>query len=179
MATNDDLDKIKKVLADSRAAEMEFSDDESQGVMAEDIGVAVSNGGPNISTTVDMSTLSSLWSSSITSCGSTLTTGYNGTTYKINGPITSPSLWSTIGTGSPLTTGQQDSTLKVKGDAEFGGDIKWQGRSMKTLFESIEDRLAILQPDPEKLEHFEALRKAYEHYKTLEALCTVPKKEDK
>lgn len=35
---------------------------------------------------------------------------------------------------------------------------------------AIEDRLAILKPDPEKLEKWEALREAYEHYKSLEAL---------
>jgi hypothetical protein len=43
--------------------------------------------------------------------------------------------------------------------------------------ETLEKRLAILQPDPEKLEHFDALQKAYEHYKTLEALCQLPKKD--
>lgn len=46
-------------------------------------------------------------------------------------------------------------------------------------FKGIEDRLAILVPDPKKLEHFEALQKAYQHYKTLEALCQLPDKEEK
>jgi hypothetical protein len=31
-------------------------------------------------------------------------------------------------------------------------------------------------PDPAKLERFEALKKAYEHYKTMESLC-FPEKE--
>jgi hypothetical protein len=35
----------------------------------------------------------------------------------------------------------------------------------------MEQRLAILVPDPAKLEKFEALKKAYEHYKTMESLC--------
>jgi hypothetical protein len=39
----------------------------------------------------------------------------------------------------------------------------------------MEQRMAILVPDPAKLEHFEALQKAYAHYKTLEALCEIPK----
>ena len=69
------------------------------------------------------------------------------------------------------------SALEVSGDANFKGDIKWKGRSLGTLLETIEKRLAILTPDPEKLEHFEALQKAYEHYKTLEALCQIPKKD--
>ena len=65
--------------------------------------------------------------------------------------------------------------LHVENDAHFEGDIKWKGRSLGTLLETIESRLAILVPDPEKLEHFEALKKAYDHYKLLEALCELPK----
>lgn len=68
--------------------------------------------------------------------------------------------------------------LHVKGDAEFQGDIKWKGRSLANMLETIERRLSILVPDPEKLEHYEALKKAYEHYKTLEALCEKPSKEE-
>ena len=62
-------------------------------------------------------------------------------------------------------------SLDVTGDAHFSGDIKWQGRSLGKLLETIESRLAILQePNPEKLEKYAALKKAYEHYKTLERL---------
>ncbi|NBP03999.1 MAG: hypothetical protein EBU90_28680 [Proteobacteria bacterium] len=50
-------------------------------------------------------------------------------------------------------------------------DITIGGRSMKKMLEGIEQRLSILVPDPKKLEQFEALKQAYEHYKTLEALC--------
>jgi hypothetical protein len=61
--------------------------------------------------------------------------------------------------------------LHVTSDAEFDGDIKWKGRSLGKLLQGIEDRLAILQePDPKKLEKFAALKKAYDHYKTLERL---------
>ena len=35
---------------------------------------------------------------------------------------------------------------------------------------AIQKRLAILTPDPEKLQQWEALREAYDHYKSLEAL---------
>ena len=77
---------------------------------------------------------------------------------------------------APLTTAK--ASLEVAGDANFDGDIKWKGRSLGDMLETIEKRLGILVPDPEKLEHFEALQKAYEHYKTLEALCTMPTKDD-
>lgn len=62
-------------------------------------------------------------------------------------------------------------SLNVKGDAEFDGDVKIQGHSILHLLNKIEDRLAVLQePSPERLEKFAALKKAYEHYKTLERL---------
>ncbi len=68
--------------------------------------------------------------------------------------------------------------LHVTSNAQFDGDIKWKGRSLGDLLTTIEKRLAILTPDPAKLEHFEALQKAYTHYKTLEALCEIPEKSD-
>lgn len=61
-------------------------------------------------------------------------------------------------------------SLEVTGDANFEGDVKIKGRSLEKLFNDLEKRLAILQPDPKKLEKFEALQKAYDHYKLLEAL---------
>ena len=52
-----------------------------------------------------------------------------------------------------------------------GTDIKIDGKSLKEFMKKMEQRLAILVPDPVKLEKFEALKKAYEHYKTMESLC--------
>jgi hypothetical protein len=72
-------------------------------------------------------------------------------------------------------TSSSSGNLRVRGDAEIEGDIKWQGRSLTEMFNNIERRLAILVPDPNKLEQFEALKKAYNHYKVLEALCELPK----
>jgi len=53
-------------------------------------------------------------------------------------------------------------------------DVIIDGRSMRDFMESMEKRMAILVPDPRKLEHFQSLQKAYAHYKTLEALCELP-----
>lgn len=64
--------------------------------------------------------------------------------------------------------------LQVTGDSEFSGDVKIKGVSIVDAIEKINQRLAILVPDPAKLEHFEALRKAYENYKILENLCQLP-----
>ncbi len=54
-----------------------------------------------------------------------------------------------------------------------GSDISIDGKSLKHFMDTMEKRLAILQPNPKKLEKFEALKKAYTHYKTLEALCDL------
>jgi hypothetical protein len=56
-------------------------------------------------------------------------------------------------------------------DMAAGTDIKIDGKSLKEFMKKMEQRLAILVPDPKKLEKFEALKKAYEHYKTMESLC--------
>jgi len=96
----------------------------------------------------------------------------------LNGPAWGLGNNSVYGGGfanSTFTSGAATNpTLSVKGDANFEGDIKWKGRSLGDLITAIENRLSILVPDPKKLEHFEALKKAYDNYKTLEALCQVP-----
>ena len=98
------------------------------------------------------------------SSGSYLTSGLNGTG------------WSNINWGGNInpTPG-----IKVSGDAEFDGKVKINGQDIAEFMETISKRLSILVPDPAKLEHFAALKKAYEHYKTLEALCEIPKEENK
>jgi hypothetical protein len=103
-----------------------------------------------------------------------------------NGNITVPAgSFSTYGTG--ITTGQTYTinagasgawgysnahpSLHVTGDTEFEGSVKIKGKDLAKSLEAIEKRLAILVPDPKKLEKYEALQKAYAHYKLLEALC--------
>jgi len=72
--------------------------------------------------------------------------------------------------GYTFTDNTYNNAMDVKGDANFEGDIKIKGKSILQTLEQLESRLAILVPDPAKLEKYEALRKAYEHYKTLERL---------
>ena len=73
------------------------------------------------------------------------------------------------GSTSPIYTSSSFSN-----DLDVSGDIKFNGRSLTESLETIEKRLAILVPDPKKLEKYEALQKAYNHYRTLEALCDAP-----
>jgi hypothetical protein len=108
------------------------------------------------------------------------------------GTITLPSTGYTIGTGysgqfltsgsngTSWTTSTGSSTVNIGSDGidmAAGTDIKIDGKSLKEFMNKMEQRLAILVPDPKKLEKFEALKRAYEHYKTMEALC-FPEKED-
>ena len=78
----------------------------------------------------------------------------------------------TSGTGNITSTGNiTGAGLHVTSDAEFEGDITVKGKSLSKWMETVEKRLSILQPNPKKLKKFEALQKAYDHYKLLEALC--------
>ena len=76
------------------------------------------------------------------------------------------------GTGSS-TVDLGDKGIAVKN----GADITINGKSLSEFMDTVGARLGILQPKPELLEKFEALKQAYEHYKTLEALCMgdIPK----
>jgi hypothetical protein len=109
---------------------------------------------------------------------------YGNITISSSGTSSNPYLYSTgagsaWGTISSITTsGTNTPSLHVTGEAEFENDIKIKGISIVKTLDEINKRLAILVPDPEKLEQFEALKKAYDHYKLMEALCQLPKKEE-
>lgn len=83
--------------------------------------------------------------------------------------------WSSASGPYTISTGYESNKISIDGK---DADVLINGRSLTVFMEKMEERLAILQPDLEKLEHFDALKKAYEHYKTLEAMCELPKKED-
>jgi hypothetical protein len=106
--------------------------------------------------------------------------------------ITSPSTY-TIGTSPGINGSYYSSanyawansstpTVNITGNGiemPSGSDITIDGKSLKNFISKMEERLAILVPDPAKLEKFEALKKAYEHYKLMEKLCQeLPKEED-
>ena len=69
--------------------------------------------------------------------------------------------------GNLTFTKSNNNKLTINGD---DADLEINGKSLKTFMEKVEERLCILQPDPAKLEKYEALRKAYEQYKLLEKL---------
>ena len=88
--------------------------------------------------------------------------------------INANSQWTTGTSGYTFNNSITPSTVNINTtgiEMAAGTDIKIDGQSLKEFMKKMEQRLAILVPDPKKLEKFEALKKAYEHYKTMESLC--------
>lgn len=89
--------------------------------------------------------------------------------------ITYPSYTTTmsgLGVSGYGTTYQSQVNIDADGvKIKEGGDLFIGNISLKNFVAKMEQRLAILTPDPAKLEKFEALKRAYEHYKTMESLC--------
>lgn len=135
-----------------------------------------------ITTNKTLSGLNTVWTTSNTAAGG------SGTYQPNYGNITIGNCNTAIGncntgyswnaTPTIYTTNHTSNGLHVSTDAEFEGDVKIKGVSIVKTLEDINKRLAILVPDPKKLEHFAALKKAYDHYKTLEALCELPEEEN-
>jgi hypothetical protein len=101
-----------------------------------------------------------------------ITTNGNGNSMWTTSPYqTNSNVFGTISNGGTPS-------IKVSGDAEFEGKVMINGQDLAQFMETMSKRLSILVPDPKKLEHFKALQKAYDHYKTLEALCQLPENAD-
>jgi hypothetical protein len=166
-------------------------DDSDVGIVAQDVGsldlsygaVPLNYNNMNYSysggvdtITIDSSNMYSgntitLPSATITNGGYTIgSTGSSGQFYTtgING-----NNWNTITTTTPSVNISSDGI-----DMAAGTDIKVNGKSLKDFMNKMEERLAILVPNPAKLEQFEALKKAYEHYKLMESLCQESPKEE-
>lgn len=59
-------------------------------------------------------------------------------------------------------------SLQVEGDAEINGDLKINGKSIMKSLEAIEERLAILNPNPELEDRWQELRDLRNKYEQLE-----------
>jgi hypothetical protein len=73
--------------------------------------------------------------------------------------------WATISADPNL----QGNTLQVKGDAEFDGEVTIKGKNIADMFAKIEERLAILHPNPELEDRWDELKELGKRYKELEA----------
>ena len=164
-------------------------DDPGVGVIAQEIGTLdlgygavppdygnISYSGGVDTITLDSSTMYS--GNTITLPSTTISNGG----YTISGAGTSGQFYTSTGTGhSNWNNVTTSSTVNITGagiDMAPGTDITVGGKSLKEFMTKMEERLAILIPDPKKLEQFEALKKAYEHYKLMESLCQEQPKEE-
>ena len=59
-------------------------------------------------------------------------------------------------------------SLHVQGDAEFEGDIKIKGESLNDMISAINERLAILKPNPDLETRWEQLKELGKQYRELE-----------
>ena len=99
--------------------------------------------------------------------------------YTIGAAGSSGQFYTSTGTGG--YNWNNPPTVNITGtgiDMAAGTDITVGGKSLKEFMNKMEERLAILIPDPKKLEQFAALKKAYEHYKLMESLCQEQPKEE-
>lgn len=96
--------------------------------------------------------------------------GTSGSVYAIGAGGSGAATWAST---NPYVTvsATTNSALKVSGDADIQGNLTVNGSNISEILAKIQDRLAILVPDPVRLDKYEALKQAYEHYKVLEALC--------
>lgn len=111
--------------------------------------------------------------SNITQSNSTISISGNSNITGTSGAYLYSSGTGTAWTTSPVYTiasqGSGSNTLEVKGDANFEGDVKLQGKSLVDSLEKIEERLAILRPNEELEEKWEKLRGLRKAYMELEA----------
>lgn len=92
--------------------------------------------------------------------------GMNGTSGSSGQVLTSNGTNTSWITADPSLKG---STLSVKGDADFEGEVTIKGKNLADMFEKIEERLAILHPNPELEGRWDELKELSKRYKELEA----------
>lgn len=78
------------------------------------------------------------------------------------GTYSADNIWNTA------TADIRPSSIQINGDAVFEGNITWQGRDMREWFESVERRLAILQPNVRLEAEYEELAQLRQQYVELE-----------
>jgi len=181
-------DEQKKILEEAQFESLE-TDVYSMAMSSSDIVLDISNQGAAGSTYQISDTLATSISDLNLSGISTITlpnTVYSGSGATVGGIYSGSTSTYTINTSGTSSYNYNwnptPATVEINGDGvniKDNGDIKLGDVSLKDFMKTMQERLAILVPDPKKLEKFEALKKAYEHYKLMEKLCQEePTEED-
>jgi len=125
--------------------------------------------------TIDTITLTGSSPSPVYTISSTNNINNSGLYWGLNGTSASPgqvltsngtnTSWANISLADPDIKG---STLKVNGDADFDGEVTIKGKSLTDMLDKIEERLAILHPNPELEDKWDELKELGKRYKELE-----------
>lgn len=91
--------------------------------------------------------------------------GMNGTSGGSGQVLTSNGTNTSWITADPSLKG---ATLSVKGNADFEGEVTIKGKNLTEMLEKIDDRLAILHPNPELEDKWDELKELAKRYKELE-----------
>lgn len=97
--------------------------------------------------------------------GANLYWGMNGTSGSSGQVLTSNGTNPSWITADPNLKGV---SIQVKGDAEFDGEVTIKGKNIADMFAKIEERLAILHPNPELEDKWDELKELAKRYKELE-----------
>ena len=92
-------------------------------------------------------------------------------TVTISNNISGGLYWGLNGTSNTIIADPslKGNSLSVKGNADFEGEVTIKGKSLTDMFEKIEERLAILHPNPELEDKWDELKELGKRYKELEA----------
>ena len=110
----------------------------------------------------------------ITSTDTTTISNGAGLYWGMNGTSASPNSGQVLisnGTNPSWITADPNlkgASIQVKGDAEFEGEVRVKGKNLTEMLDKIEERLAILHPNPELEDKWDELKELGKRYKELE-----------
>ena len=78
--------------------------------------------------------------------------------------------WGLNGTSNVISTDPslKGNSLSVKGNADFEGEVTIKGKNLSEMLEKIDERLAILHPNPKLEDKWDELRELGKRYRELE-----------
>lgn len=96
----------------------------------------------------------------------TITTG----TFTIPNNTSNGIYWGLNGTSNVISTDPslKGNSLSVKGNADFEGEVTIKGKNLSEMLEKIDERLAILHPNPKLEDKWDELKELGKRYRELE-----------
>ena len=78
--------------------------------------------------------------------------------------------WGLNGTSNVISTDPslKGNALSVKGNADFEGEVTIKGKNLSEMLEKIDERLAILHPNPKLEDKWDELKELGKRYRELE-----------